>query len=66
VVLANILAQPLIDLSGQLINLMKPEADLVLSGILQSQSDWVKKAYSLQFESELSFDGWVCLHARQV
>ena len=65
VVVANILAQPLIDLAAHLIDLMKPEASLLLSGIMESQSNWVKQAYPLQFVGEKSDDGWVCLHARK-
>jgi len=63
-VIANILAQPLIELSTLLESLMQPGSDLVLSGIMDSQSEWVQKAYTLRFLSENSFDGWVCLHAR--
>ena len=62
--IANILAQPLIDLSGSLMELMKPGADLVLSGIMASQADWVKRAYPLRFISEVELDSWVCIHAR--
>ncbi|HIG40094.1 MAG: 50S ribosomal protein L11 methyltransferase [bacterium] len=65
VVVANILAQPLIDLAGQLIDMMKPQANLLLSGIMESQSNSVKQAYPLQFVGEEIDDGWVCLHARK-
>jgi ribosomal protein L11 methyltransferase len=63
-VIANILAQPLIDLSGQLTNFLKVDGDLVLSGIMASQSEWVKGAYALNFIAEKFDDGWVCLHAK--
>ena len=63
-VIANILAQPLIDLSDQLTEFLMPDGDLVLSGIMESQSEWVKHAYNLSFVSENCVDGWVCLHAR--
>jgi ribosomal protein L11 methyltransferase len=63
-VIANILAQPLIDLSGQLTNFLKVDGDLVLSGIMASQSEWVKSAYALNFIAEKFDDGWVCLHAK--
>lgn len=65
VVVANILAQPLIDLAGQLIDMMKPQANLLLSGIMESQSNSVRQAYPLQFVDEEIDDGWVCLHARK-
>ena len=63
-IIANILAQPLIELSDQLTNLLKVDGDLVLSGIMESQSEWVRDAYSLNFIGENCVDGWVCLHAR--
>ena len=62
VVLANILAQPLINLSHSLSGYVAPGGDLVLSGIMSSQSDWVKKAYRLELVSEEELDGWICLH----
>ena len=45
VVLANILAQPLIDLSGQIAGLVGPGGHLVLSGILNEQAAAVADAY---------------------
>ena len=66
VVIANILAQPLIDLSEKLVGMMKPGAHIVLSGIMSGQKPWVKKAYEdlgLVFDAETELDGWVCLAA---
>jgi ribosomal protein L11 methyltransferase len=66
VVIANILAQPLIDLAGTREKMMKPEAHIVLSGIMSGQKIWVKEAYEalgLVFDSEQERDGWVCLAA---
>ncbi|MFN3239584.1 MAG: 50S ribosomal protein L11 methyltransferase [Pseudomonadales bacterium] len=65
VVVANILAQPLVQLAHQLSNLVKPGGHLVLSGIMSSQKDWVAKAYRLELMSEKEFDGWVCLSFRR-
>lgn len=65
VVLANILAQPLINLSHLLSEYVAPEGHLVLSGIMSSQSDWVKKAYQLELVREVELDGWVCLHFKK-
>ncbi|MFT7246891.1 MAG: ribosomal protein L11 methyltransferase [Candidatus Azotimanducaceae bacterium] len=65
VVLANILAQPLISLSHLLSEYVAPGGDLVLSGIMSSQSDWVKKAYQLELVSEEELDGWICLHFKK-
>lgn len=65
VVLANILAQPLINLSHTLSEYVAPGGDLVLSGIMSSQSDWVKKAYQLELIREVELDGWICLHFKK-
>ena len=63
VVLANILAQPLIELAPRLIDLVKPGGQLVLSGILTTQTAAVKAAYaSLDGQPQETADGdWVCL-----
>lgn len=65
VVLANILAQPLVDLAHQLSQRVAPGGDLVLSGIMTSQKDWVRKAYHLELVSEKEMDGWIRLHFRR-
>jgi ribosomal protein L11 methyltransferase len=65
VVVANILAQPLISLAYQLSSYVAPGGHLVLSGIMSSQSDWVKNAYQLDLVSEEELDGWVCLHFKK-
>jgi ribosomal protein L11 methyltransferase len=46
VVLANILAKPLIELAPAIMQLVKPQGQLVLSGILNEQADSVSAAYS--------------------
>lgn len=46
IVIANILANPLIELVPVLVSYLKPKGMLVLSGILDSQADEVKKAYA--------------------
>lgn len=43
--LANILAQPLVELSDLLLDATASGGELVLSGIMESQSDWVCDAY---------------------
>ncbi len=50
IVLANILAQPLIKLSGQITELVQPGGKLVLSGILKEQVTDVTTAYRNDFE----------------
>ena len=47
-VLANILARPLIDLSQRIVWACKPGACLVLSGLLEIQADSVEEAYMAQ------------------
>jgi len=46
IVLANILAGPLIELSERLFSLIVPDGRLVLSGILERQADEVEQAYA--------------------
>ena len=64
VVVANILARPLMDLAEQLRSLMAKEGTLILSGILEDQIDVVQASYSrLNFREPLIRDGWVRLEA---
>jgi len=67
VVLANILAGPLIELAPQLLASLRPGGSLVLSGILEAQADEVAEAYRSHMD-ELSIsldDGWVRLQGRK-
>jgi ribosomal protein L11 methyltransferase len=63
VVLANILAGPLIELAPRLSASLRPGGSLVLSGILEQQAPDVEKAYSADFPSlqKKVLDGWVLL-----
>lgn len=63
VVIANILAGPLIDLSDVLLRFLRPAGTLLLSGLLQSQADALCAHYagSLQLRIVGEKDGWVCL-----
>lgn len=66
IVIANILANVLIDLSGSISGLVAQEGQLVLSGILEEQAESVRQAYqaaSLVFASPDHEAGWVLLHA---
>ncbi|MBN4080389.1 50S ribosomal protein L11 methyltransferase [Beggiatoa alba] len=60
---ANILAKPLIDLAGHFANLLKPNAQIALSGILSEQSEEVMQTYTPLFEMKRykQQDDWVCL-----
>ena len=63
VVLANILAGPLITLAPLLAAATRPGGRIVLSGILESQADEVRAAYMQWFDlvASISDEGWVLL-----
>ena len=65
IMVANILAKPLIDLAPQISNLTTSNGQLCLSGILCHQSDQVAAAYlpSFDFEPATLKDDWVQLAA---
>jgi len=67
-VLANILANPLIELAPQLAERVRPGGDLVLSGILSQQSEAVRAAYQewFSFSETVELDGWVRLDGRKL
>ncbi|MFC1772760.1 50S ribosomal protein L11 methyltransferase [Pseudomonadota bacterium] len=66
-VLANILANPLIELAAQLSTLVRPGGMLVLSGILAEQAAEVQHAYEqwFTFTPHAVQDGWVRLQAQR-
>jgi ribosomal protein L11 methyltransferase len=63
VLLANILAGPLIELTSRFASLLKPGGKIVLSGILQSQCRDVELAYNSFFylDKPISRGDWICL-----
>ena len=66
IVLANILAQPLVELAPMLVDTMKPGGLLILSGIMSSQADWVIQAYVehdeiVELVDRTELNGWVRL-----
>jgi ribosomal protein L11 methyltransferase len=63
-VLANILAGPLVELAPLLTGYCRPGADLVLSGILAEQAESVLAAYRDQFElsAVAQKNDWVRIH----
>jgi len=67
VMLANILAGPLIDLAPVLMASLRPGGMLVLSGILEEQAEEVADAYRSHFDhlSITADDGWVRLHGQK-
>ena len=67
VVLANILAEPIIAMAQQLTECLAPEGILVLSGIMTSQQEMVEAHFrdDLQFIDQFEREGWLCLVARR-
>ena len=68
VVVANILAKPLIELSATIAALVKPDGHLILSGILNEQAPSVAEAYraqGLQVAEPVSQEDWCRLDARK-
>lgn len=67
VVLANILAGPLVELADSLEPLLSPNGLLCLSGILHNQAATVMAAYAdfIDFEPLRQKDEWVCLTGRR-
>ena len=62
-IVANILAKPLIDLAPLLASHLQPHGTIVLSGILATQRDSILEAYQPEFalKSEKQQDDWLCL-----
>lgn len=60
---ANILAKPLEQLRDHFHSLLLDQGEILLSGILESQSETLLKHYSAHFEMAApeTSDGWVCL-----
>lgn len=66
-IIANILAGPLISMAADMKKALKPGGSLLLSGILASQRDAVLAAYAaqgLRHIATLPKEGWVSLHLR--
>jgi ribosomal protein L11 methyltransferase len=63
IVLANILAKPLIDMAEQISNLVAPGGQLVLSGILHEQAESVMDAYRqyIIFSAPVQQEDWIRL-----
>lgn len=66
-IVANILANPLIDLAPQMVPAKAKNGSIVLSGILEEQHDRVVKAYQDQgakYIKTLHHKGWVAIHLK--
>ena len=66
--LANILANPLIELAPTLARSVRAGGDIVLSGILAAQAGDVRVAYEPFFalSETVEQDGWVRLHGKKI
>jgi ribosomal protein L11 methyltransferase len=66
-VLANILAEPLIELAPKLTSACAPGGFLLLSGLLKTQAYAVKAAYATAFDmvQVVERDDWCCIYARR-
>ncbi|MFK7893423.1 MAG: 50S ribosomal protein L11 methyltransferase, partial [Granulosicoccus sp.] len=64
-VMANILFKPLMDLADALALCVKPSGELIVSGILESQSSPLRMRYNgdFEFSGTQTMDGWVMLSA---
>ncbi|MEM9243447.1 MAG: 50S ribosomal protein L11 methyltransferase [Pseudomonadota bacterium] len=68
VMIANILAQPLIELKPKFIHLLKQHGKLILSGILNEQMDSVVNAYQPEFniDTVCSQEAWALIVAEKL
>ena len=66
-VVANILSGPLVDLSDTLISFLKPGGDLLMAGLLSSQSETLRAHYTpvIQLSVVDQQDDWVCLRGKR-
>lgn len=64
IVVANILAGPLVELSDRILACLLPGGRIALSGLLEAQAMEVRAAYQAHvvFEEERCREGWVLLH----
>lgn len=60
ILVANILAKPLVELASHFATLLKPGGQFALSGILHEQIESIKTAYAKQFmiQDIMLLDGW--------
>ncbi len=67
IILANILANPLIELAPRLASMLAPKGQIVLSGLLTTQIDLVVNAYQAFMENFVieQADEWVCIYAEK-
>lgn len=63
VIVANILAKPLASLKKTFLDSLEEGGSLVVSGILQDQSEWIEQAFApeLRLSASKQEGNWVCL-----
>lgn len=67
-IVANVLARPLVGMAGETAAYLSPGGRVVLSGLLNRDAKWVAarhRAYGLVFEREWRQDGWSTLVMRK-
>ncbi len=66
IVIANILANPIKKLATTLLNMLNPNGNLILSGILETQASEIISHYHrfLSLEQKKTKNGWVLLHGK--
>ncbi len=66
-VIANILAGPLLQLSDTLLDLLQPGGELMLAGLLASQAGELQDHYAPRITLSVAAeqDGWACLRGRR-
>lgn len=67
IMLANILAGPLVELSPVLIERLNTGGSICLSGVLATQKEAIVEAYKeqIEFDEVSEKDGWICLTGRK-
>ena len=62
VIVANILANPLIELAPRFVERLEPGGQVVLAGVLSTQGNEVMAAYpDIDFEEPVEVEGWIRL-----
>lgn len=64
ILMANIVAGPLVELAGRFADLVRPGGTLILSGVLPHQAEWIIEAYRPWFQVAIGAagEGWLLLH----
>jgi len=68
IIIANILAQPLVDLAERFLEMLNPRGEIVLSGILPDQIDLITNTYAQWFNIKPATikDNWARIEGRRL